>query len=271
MKTLESLSIFIGTGECNAKCEGCPGVPLRKYAPKKDGEIDKGLIWKTLDSSYDLGARYLSISSSGEPTLSPFSVTRLLGLTHKLERVNRKSYYPINLYTNGIRIGEDKQFCDQFLPVWAELGLSWIYLTIHDRDEKINASLYDIESYPSLPLIVQRIHENEMKVRANIVLKKKGVGTAEQFIKLVGKLEEIGIDRIAAWPKRNLQDKVDLVDAPSDEEMSKILRWAKEEHSSSGYDTNKLKILTEETRERYKEGKKLTLFPDGTLSNTWCN
>ena len=82
-KYLKSLSIFVGTGKCNAKCPHCAGVPLRKYAPKEDGVVDLGLIERTLIQSHKKGALYLSISSSGEPTLSPKSITKVLRLTKK--------------------------------------------------------------------------------------------------------------------------------------------------------------------------------------------
>jgi len=33
----------------------------------------------------------------------------------------------------------------------------------------------------------------------------------------------------------------------------------------------KIRLLREKSREAYQTGRKLTLFPDGTLSNSWCN
>ena len=47
MSQLNSLSLFVGTGNCNAKCNHCAGIPLRKYSPKKDGTINEDLINKT--------------------------------------------------------------------------------------------------------------------------------------------------------------------------------------------------------------------------------
>jgi len=117
MKTLNSLSIFVGTAQCNGHCVHCAGVPLRKYAPKEDGVIDKDLIYRTVKECYNKGARYLSISSSGEPTLSPLAVTRTLELVNGC-REEGIGFSPINLYSNGIRIGEDKSFCDKYLFLW---------------------------------------------------------------------------------------------------------------------------------------------------------
>ena len=81
--TLNSLSLFVGTGECNAYCKHCAGTQLRKYAPIKDGVVNEAVLEKSLQDCYNQGARYLSLSSSGEPTLSPLSVTKTLEIIHK--------------------------------------------------------------------------------------------------------------------------------------------------------------------------------------------
>ncbi|MEK6809761.1 MAG: radical SAM protein, partial [Nanoarchaeota archaeon] len=99
-----SLSLFVGTGRCNANCSHCAGMPLRRYAPKKDGTIDENLVYKTIKTCYEQGARHLSISSSGEPTLSPLSVTKALELIYRCRKEDIE-FSPLNLYSNGIRIG----------------------------------------------------------------------------------------------------------------------------------------------------------------------
>ncbi|MDP3027449.1 MAG: hypothetical protein Q8N63_07085, partial [Nanoarchaeota archaeon] len=86
MHEINSLSIFVGTGQCNANCAHCAGEIYRKSAPTEDGVIDEDLIHKTLRSCYEKGARYLSISSSGEPTLSPLSVTKALKLVNECKK-----------------------------------------------------------------------------------------------------------------------------------------------------------------------------------------
>jgi len=34
---------------------------------------------------------------------------------------------------------------------------------------------------------------------------------------------------------------------------------------------DKIKLLREKSKVAYQSGQKLTLFPNGILSNTWCN
>lgn len=263
--TLNSLSLFVGTSECNAKCGHCAGVPLRKYAPKLDGIIDQDLIYKTIKDCYEQGARYLSISSSGEPTLSPLAVTRTMELINKC-RNEGIEFYPINIYSNGIRIGVDKIFCYTYLPLWKVFGLTTVYVTIHDANEEENARVYGINSYPSLDIIISRIHNADLIMRANLVLSKRTVGTYEKFISIVEELKRKGVDYISAWSIRNKEDKVDIKLSPHEEELDRMERWIKDKNLNQ-----KIRLLREKNKLAYKTGQKLTLFPDGTLSNTWCN
>ena len=266
MNTLRSLSLFVGTGECNANCVHCAGTPLRKYAPKQDGVIDKDLIYKTIKTCYEQGARYLSISSSGEPTLSPLAVTKTLELIHEC-RGEGLEFSPINLYSNGIRIGKDKGFCDKYLFLWRKLGLTTTYVTVHNVDEKENARIYRIKSYPPLDLVISRIHNAGLRIRANLVLSKRTIATLEDFALTLNHLVNIGVDSVSAWPIRNHQDKIDKKLSPLEQELDKIEAWIEKNLDSE----SRVRLLREKSKIAYQTGQKLTLFPDGTLSNTWCN
>lgn len=263
MGNLKSLSLFVGTDYCNANCNHCAGVPIRGNAPKEDGIIDENLIYKTIKECYALGARSMSISSAGEPTLSPISVTKTLGLIKKSDL----EFKPINLYSNGIRIGNDKDFCDEFLPSWKSLDLATFYITVHDVDEKENARIYGIKKYPSLDLILSRIHDANLLMRANLVLSKNNIGTFEKFVSTVDSLKEIGVDYISAWPIRNLKDEVDKKLSPLEVELDKMENWARENQGQKF----KINLLMGRDRKVYETGQKLTLFPNGILSNAWCN
>ncbi|MBI4980510.1 radical SAM protein [Candidatus Woesearchaeota archaeon] len=266
INSLKSLSLFVGTGQCNAHCAHCAGRAHRKYAPTEDGIINRDLIYNTIKSCYGQGARSLSISSSGEPTLSPLAVTTVLQLIHECRKEGIE-YSPINLYSNGIRIGKDKKFCDTYLPKWKSYGLTTIYVTIHDVDEEKNAKIYGVESYPNLEVVVSRIHYANLLMRGNLVLSRKTIGTFEQFVSTADYLRKIGVDCISAWPVRGADDKVDSRLSPLESELDKIENWV-ENNQGDGFI---VKLLTEKSRIMYQTGQKLTLFPDGTLSNTWCN
>jgi MoaA/NifB/PqqE/SkfB family radical SAM enzyme len=263
---MESLSLFVGSGKCNANCGHCAGVPLRKYFPKEDGVIHEVLIYKTIRESYKKGARYLSVSSSGEPTLSPKSITRVFEMINELKENEKIKFNPINLYSNGIKIGSDEGFANKYLGLWKDNGLTTVYITVHDIDEKKNAEVYGVKEYPSLEKIVSRIHDHGLLIRGNIVLSKKNIGNSEKFISMINSLDDLGFDKTSAWPIRNLDDKVDVNLSPSNKELNKMQEWIKQNNKE-----NYVRLLREDSKVAYKESRKLTLFPNGVLSNTWCN
>ena len=222
---MKSLSIFVGTAACNAKCAHCAGVPHRNFAHQSDGKDNLDLIYKTMTESYDKGARSLSISSSGEPTLSPMSVSRVMLLVHTMRNQDRV-FDQVNLYSNGIRIGTDELFCATYLPEWRRDGLTNIYLTVHSLDPDENAKIYGVKSYPDLNLILHRIHKACLQVRANVVLSTNAIGTYEKFVLATAELGRMGFDSCAAWCLRNEADEVDVRTAPSNEELDNMEEWA---------------------------------------------
>lgn len=260
---MKSLSLLIGTGKCNANCKHCGGKTHRKYAPNKDGIIDEDLITKTIKECYFKGARYLTISSCGEPTLSPESVTRTLEIITNLKEEGI-GFSPINLYSNGIRIGHNYEFCKNYLPLWKILGLTTVYITVHDSDEIRNAEIYGIKEYPELKTVFSRIHKGGLLVRANLVISKDSIGTCQKFSSVVNYLIQIGVDSISAWPLRDKKDEIDKEKAPDSKEIKKMEEWIEETDF-------KIRLLGEKNRVLYQTNQKLTLFPNGQLSNTWCN
>lgn len=262
---VRSLGVFIGTGACDAHCSHCAGIPHRTFAPRQDSVIDEGLVRKTLLDCYTRGARSLSLTSSGEPTLSPRSVTRMLSIVDGM-KAKGVAYSLIHLYTNGIRIGTDGAFCEKYLPSWRALGLDTLYITVHDIDERKNALVYGVASYPPLTTVFSRAHDAGLAVRANMMLSKNTVHTLDDFVSSVEHLLRIGADRIAAWPIRGLNDRPDAALGPSTEEFERIGAWVREH----GREYN-VSLSGEESRLRYASRQKLTLFPDGTLSSEWCD
>jgi MoaA/NifB/PqqE/SkfB family radical SAM enzyme len=177
------------------------------------------------------------------------------------------NYEWINLYSNGIRIGESQQFCDTYLRRWHNLSLQTVYITVHNLDEKKNAKRYGVKEYPPLREIVSRIHEAELKIRANVVLSRDNVGSLEEYVAMVEGLRSRGFDHISAWPIRNENDVLDPRLSPSEGDLEKMCAWAKEHDTSYC----RLRVLGVKSHEVYEKGEKLTLFPDGSLSNSWCN
>jgi molybdenum cofactor biosynthesis enzyme MoaA len=262
---LTSIGVFIGTGKCNANCKHCAGRPHRKYAPIVDGSDDFSRISDVLLHCYLCDAKKLSITGSGEPTLSPLSITRLLDTVNNLKERN-VHYRKINLYTNGITIGNDAAYCNQYLPNWRRHGLKTIYLTVHSLDSSRNAEIYRVKQYPRLQTIIDRVHQAGLKLRANIVLSKDNIATQADLEQLICGLGQLGADSAAAWPIRNKRDDIDYASAPPKNELTKMLTWAKEYRTGRPFD------ITIQTGENLTHATKtkLTLFPDGQLTDKWC-
>ncbi|MBU0958755.1 MAG: radical SAM protein [Nanoarchaeota archaeon] len=221
IEKIYSVSALMGNGACNAHCDFCAGKIHRRYSPKKDGDLDEELVKKTLTDCYYAGARSLSLTSSGEPTLSPVSVSRVLEIVHDLS-FRGLDFPKINLYSNGIRIGQDEEFCQTYLGLWKRLGLTSVYITVHDLDERRNAEIYRINKYPSLQTVFDNIHGADLSVRSNIVLSKKNIGDFKRFKEMVEGLFDLGSDFISAWPIRDDNDEVNLDLAPNKEELTRM-------------------------------------------------
>ena len=83
---------------------------------------------------------------------------------------------------------------------------------------------------------------------------------------MVEELRVKGVDSISAWPIRDMEDNVDKVLAPKQEELDEMSEWVKSNDLESV-----VRLLRENSKTAYHTGRKLTLFPDGNLSSSWCN
>ena len=104
-------------------------------------------------------------------------------------------------------------------------------------------------------------------MRANLVLSKRTIDTFEKFVSTAGYLKKIGVDSISAWPVRGMDDKISSELAPLEKELDKMEDWVEKNQEKNC----RIRLLREKSRILYKTGKKLTLFPDGILSSSWCN
>jgi molybdenum cofactor biosynthesis enzyme MoaA len=176
IEKIYSVSALVGNGACNANCSFCAGKYLRKDA-KEDL-----LYHRNLETAIKLSARYggwsLSLTSSGEVTCDPDALTRALQTYQKC--ASQGAYFPnVNLFTNGILLGNE-EFCNKYLDIWRELGLTNIALSIHAVDEKEQAKVYGLKEYPKLEAIVSNIEEHGIGVRGTLLLRKGGVDDANK-------------------------------------------------------------------------------------------
>src|SRR5208282_4834268 len=140
IEKIYSVSALIGDETCNANCSFCAGKSLRSQA-----NADSPLYWRNLEAAIKLSARYggwsLSLTGSGEPTCSPWSITKALEVYH-YKCAQQGAYFPnVNLFTNGILFG-DRKFCETWLPKWKMLGLTNVAISIHAASEREQAKVY---------------------------------------------------------------------------------------------------------------------------------
>jgi len=199
IEKIYSVSALVGGSACNANCDFCAGKYLRPQA--KENQIYD----KNLESAIKLSARYggwsLSLTSSGEPTCDPSSLTRALEIYQKCAKEG--AYFPnVNLFTNGILFG-DKGFCEEYLPEWKRLGLTNIAVSIHAVNEKEQSKVYNLKSYPNLTDIVNNIEEQGVGVRGTLLLRKNGVDNSSKYEEAVNTLIGKGFDNLTSWPVGN--------------------------------------------------------------------
>ncbi|VVB79598.1 Uncharacterised protein [uncultured archaeon] len=276
IEKIYSVSALVGDGRCNANCGFCAGKYLRPQAkPNPNYE-------KNLEAAIKLSARYggwsLSLTSSGEPTCDPASLTRALDIYKKC--ADQGAYFPnVNLFTNGILLG-DEEFCKQYLPGWKERGLTNVALSIHHPDEKMQAEAYGLQSYPQFEKIVANVREQELGVRATLLLRKDGIDDSSSYGSAIEDLVEKGIDNITSWPIGN-PDGTRNEFTPSRLGLFGIRRWLHKNaklchgHEWGGgvydYKGNILRITDYVTKHDPKKDfvRQLVVFQDGTVAYSW--
>lgn len=223
IEKIYSVSAVIGKGSCNANCSFCSGKTLGRG---QRNEILHQTNIRNLEFAIKLSAKYggwsLSLTSSGEPTCDPESITEALNTYQKC--VNDGAYFPnVNLFTNGILFG-DSNFCDKYLPLWKKLGLTNIVVSVHHYKESEQAKIYSVKKYPSFKSIIQNVKKHGIGVRATILLRKDGIETTEQFNLALNTLFDYGYNNITSWTVGNPDGSRNEY-TPSKLNVYKIWRW----------------------------------------------
>ena len=277
IEKIYSVSALIGSNACNANCSFCAAKELRKDA------IDNGEVARNFKEACKLSARYggwsLSLTSTGEPTMSPYSINNYL--KEYSEIADQGAYFPnVNLFTNGIKFADD-DFCDMYLKYWKSLGLTNIAISFHDVSEEGQARAYGIDVYPSIKKIVNNIRKHGLGVRGTLLLHKDIIDNAKSYSRAVDTLiNEYGIDNITSW-------KIGNPDGSNNEHSPSLLgylsiRWwllrnTKSCHSHSwgggiyDYKGNILRITDYVTKHDPRKDyvRQLVSFQDGTVCYSW--
>lgn len=191
IRNIYSVSVVVGSSKCNAKCSFCGGVPHRGDANEEDSETYENEVGlrTALRLAKQHGAWAISLTGSGEPTVSPKQVSRVLQI------VQEEGPFPmVQLFTNGIRIGYEPEFVSQ-LQDWKELGLTTICMSIHDFD---SSCVYGVPT-PNPKEIVQRVKEAGLYTRATLVLHNGHIDTKSKYAKMIEFLSDCGCDMVTSW------------------------------------------------------------------------
>jgi len=276
IEKIYSVSALIGSGACNANCDFCAGKYLRPDA------VQSLQNERNLESAIKLSARYggwsLSLTGSGEPTVEPEVVTRALEIYDKCAQEG--AYFPnVNLFTNGIRFG-DREFVDEYVPRWRELGLTNIALSIHDVDRQKQAKAYNVKDYPAYEDIRDNVRKHGVGVRGTLLLRRGGVENGKTYANSVNKLIDIGFNNITSWSVGNPDGSRNEF-TPSSLGLIGIKWWlfrnAKLCHGHSwgggvyDYKGNILRITDYVTKHNPKKDfvRQLVVFQDESVDYSW--
>lgn len=284
IEKIYSVSAVIGNGACNGKCEFCAGKYLRPQAS------DSPLYWKNYASAIKLCARYggwsLSLTSSGEPTVDPRSVTKALEVYS--ECAAQGAYMPnVNLFTNGILLG-DPAYCDKWLPDWKRLGLTNIAVSVHSVNRWKQGIAYGLHNqegegeckYPEFPTIFANIRKHGIGVRSTLLLRKGEVDGWRSYKASVDALVAMGSDNITSWPV-GAPDGSRTQYTPSRWGLATIRMWLKRNaklchgHVWGGgvYDYNGAILRMTDYVTKHDPDldfvRQLVVFQDGTVAYSW--
>lgn len=277
IERIYSVSALVGSGKCNGNCPFCAGRYLRPQASNNE------LYWKNFESAIKLSARYggwsLSLTGSGEPTCDPQDVTKALQIYNKC--ASQGAYFPnVNLFTNGIMFA-DEQFCGTWLPLWKNLGLTNIAISIHSVELSEQAAAYGLKKYPDFGEIFNNIKKYGIGVRCTLLLRKGGVENTGSYEKAVNILiNKYGVDNITSWPIGNPDGSRNEF-TPSRLGIWSIRLWLKRNtklchgHVWGGgvydYHGNILRLTDYVTKHDPKKDyvRQLVVFQDGTVAYSW--
>lgn len=225
---IKKLGVLVCNKGCNANCSFCAG---KQHRTQQDFDF-KYLQSILIENNTTL--EEVSISGAGEPLLQPENISEVLHII-KHSNLNLKK---IKLYTNGTLLEKSIKR----LIWWRKLGLTHLYVTVHNIDpNKSKVTLKTNDQPPTMSEIKEIEDLTGLIVRINIPLFKEGINTPEELNDMINNLRQIGLNNVSYWVIRDNNDK-------RDRNLSPVFNLPE-----SAYDYTKQ-----------------TLFPNGELRFDWC-
>jgi pyruvate-formate lyase-activating enzyme len=288
IEKIYSVSILVGSGTCDAKCKHCAATYLRKDSNNKGTTKN---LKQALRLCRHYGGWSLSLTSTGEPTLSPNAITETLEAIYEL-RSEGTVFTNINLFTNGFEIARNPDFKNKWLPLWKSLGLTAIAVSLHHTHYDLNIIPYNVEpnrsKYPHYKETIDIIKEVGLIPRVTLLLNKGYIDNVKDYNKAINTLiDDYGVYMITSWPILSFDGKR-IENTPSRWNLFKIklfLRFSKHTKltmghtwggSVNGFKSNKgnwgsVRLTNYVSKHSPKNDfvRQLVLFQDGTLSYSW--
>jgi len=226
---IRKLGVLVANKGCNANCTFCAG---KQHRTQNDFNFERFQMI-LIENEY---VEEISISGGGEPLLQPNNIENTL---FSIKQLSLPKLKKVKLYTNGILLNDSIEK----LKFWKMLGLTHLYITVHNVDpKKSQITLKSAQLPPTMEEIVEIGKLTGLSIRINIPLFKEGISTINDLYNMRDHLLKVGLDNISYWVVRDNTDK-------RDSELSSIFN------------------LEEPVYDQTKQ----TLFPNGELRFDWCN
>jgi len=288
IEKIYSVSILVGEGICDAKCEHCAATYLRKQSNAR-GTLKN--LTQALRLCRHHGGWSISLTSTGEPTLSPNAITETLEAINLLKSEGTV-FTNINLFTNGFEIARNSDFKYKWLPLWKSLGLTAVAISLHHVDYYKNLKPYkvtpDKSKYPHFKETIDIIKGAGLIPRVTLLLNKGYIDNVTDYKIAINKLiDSYGVHMITSWPLLSFNGKR-IENTPSRLNLLKIklfLRFNKRSKLTMGhmwggavygyksdngiYGSVRLTNYVSKHSPKNDFVRQLVLFQDGTLSYSW--
>jgi len=170
---IQTLSIVVGSGSCDAHCKFCVSR-MTGREPGKAPEIN----WKRFDVACRLaeraGCTAAMITGKGEPTLFPEQVSEVIS--------HLRNRFPlVELQTNGIRIARNRlieaaKYAEgeehDWVSCWVGNGLTTVGVSVVHYEKERNIEIYtpDTNWHFDLAELVKKLHGYGLSVRLCCVM-----------------------------------------------------------------------------------------------------
>jgi len=273
---VQTMSVVVGTAECNAKCPFC----VSKITPRAKRVLDINVhnLRKAKLCALRSGVQTILLTGKGEPTLYPEQITQYIDFF--------KDDFPfIELQTNGIWLATDE--ANENLKHWYTLGLNTICLSVvHWRENKNKAIYTPNGEHYDVPILLEKLHSFGFTVRLSCMLVKEYVDNEIEIKKLItfcknNKVKQLTVrpiytpdestNNVAEWVREHTLPKImqECISHWFQLHGTQIMRLA---HGSVVYDVDGQNVcwancLTDSTDP--EDIRQLIFFPDGTLAYDW--